>query len=246
VIFLAEAFTRPKMMKVLAKAGFTQSYSYFTWRNTKRELEEYMQELTKTDMRHYFMPNFFTNTHDVLPELLQRGGPPAFKLRLVLAAMLSPSYGIYSGYELCENLAEPGTEEYLDAEIFEIKSRDYDAPGNLNELLATLNRIRHENPALHELANVRFLRTDGEDIIVFLKSTRDRSNQLIVAVNMDPFGPHHCVAEVPLGEIGRAPGAHSYRVIDLLTGEHYTWGEKNYIRLDPRHSPAHILLIEKA
>jgi starch synthase (maltosyl-transferring) len=245
VIFLAEAFTRPKMMKALAKAGFTQSYSYFTWRNTKRELQDYLVELTQTDMRHYFMPNFFTNTHDVLPELLQRGGPPAFKLRLVLAATLSPSYGIYSGYELCENLAQPGTETYRDAEIFEIKSRDYDAPGNLNDLLERLNRIRRENPAFQELANVRFLETDSEDMIAFLKSTRDKSNQVIVAVNLDPFGPHHCVARVPLAEIGRAPGE-SYRVIDLLTGEHYTWGEKNYIRLDPTFSPAHILLVQKA
>jgi starch synthase (maltosyl-transferring) len=245
VIFLAEAFTRPKVMKALAKAGFTQSYSYFTWRNTKRELEEYLVELTHDDVRHYFMPNFFTNTHDVLPEFLQKGGPAAFKLRLVLAAMLSPSYGIYSGYELCENLAEKGTEVYEDSEIFEIKSRDYDAPGNLNALLEKLNRIRRENPALQEFANVRFLKTDSEHITAFLKSTRDKSNQLVVAVNMDPFGPHHCTAEVPLAEIGQAPGS-LYRVIDLLTGEHYTWGERNYIRLDPQHMPAHILLVEQA
>jgi starch synthase (maltosyl-transferring) len=244
VIFLAEAFTRPKMMKALAKVGFTQSYSYFTWRNEKKELEEYLTELTKTDMRHYFIPNFFTNTHDVLPEFLQRGGPAAFRLRLVLASTLSPSYGIYSGYELCERDAEPGTERYADSEIFEVKTRDYDAPGNLNSLMETLNRIRRENPALQELANVEFLKTNNDNVTFYLKSTADRSNQLLVAVNLDPWEPHHCIVDVPLHKIGKRSGE-SYRVHDLLTGERYTWGEKNYVRLDPAFSPAHILLVEK-
>jgi starch synthase (maltosyl-transferring) len=243
VIFLAEAFTRPKMMKALAKVGFTQSYSYFTWRNEKKELEEYLTELTQTDMRQYFIPNFFTNTHDVLPEFLQRGGPPAFKLRLVLAATLSPSYGIYSGYELCENAAEPGTERYADSEIFEVKARHYEAPGNLNDLLARLNRIRRDNPALQELVNVEFLKTNNDHVTVYLKSTADLSNQLVIAVNLDPHAPHHCIAEVPLAKLGRKNGE-SYRVTDLLSGERYTWGEKNYIRLDPAHLPAHILLVE--
>jgi starch synthase (maltosyl-transferring) len=245
VIFLAEAFTRPKMMKALAKAGFTQSYSYFTWRNEKRELEEYLIELTQTEMRHYFIPNFFTNTHDVLPEFLQKGGPAAFKLRLVLAATLSPSYGIYSGYELCENLAVPGTEEYASSEKFEIKARNYDAPGNLNDLILRLNRIRRENPALQLLANVDFMKTDDENMIVYLKSTHDRSNQVLVAVNLDPSGPHHCIAEVPPGKLGRGPGE-TYRVTDLLSGTEYRWGAHNYIRLDPTFLPAHILLVERS
>ena len=245
VIFLAEAFTRPKMMKALAKAGFTQSYSYFTWRNAKRELEDYIVELTQTEMRHYFIPNFFTNTHDVLPEFLQKGGPSAFKLRLVLAATLSPSYGIYSGYELCEHLAAPGTEEYLDSEIFEIKARNYEAPGNLNGLIERLNLIRRENPALQQFSNVEFMKTDSDDITVYLKSSQDRNNQLIVAVNLDPKGPHHCLAEVPLEKVGRARGE-TYRVTDLLSGAGYVWGEKNYVRLDPSFLPAHILFVEKS
>jgi starch synthase (maltosyl-transferring) len=245
VIFLAEAFTRPKMMKALAKAGFTQSYSYFTWRNEKRELEDYIVELTQTDMRHYFIPNFFTNTHDVLPEFLQKGGPPAFKLRLVLAATLSPSYGIYSGYELCEHRAAPGTEEYLDSEIFEIKARNYDAPGNLNGLIERLNLIRRENPALQQFSNIEFMKTDSDDITVYLKSSQDRANQLIIAVNLDPKGPHHCIAEVPLAKIGRTRGE-TYRVTDLLSGACYVWGERNYVRLDPSFHPAHILFVEKS
>jgi starch synthase (maltosyl-transferring) len=245
VVFLAEAFTRPKMMKALAKAGFTQSYTYFTWRNEKRELEEYLTELTQTEMRHYFIPNFFTNTHDVLPEILQKGGPAAFQMRLVLAATLSPSYGIYSGYELCENAALPGKEEYLDSEKFEIKPRDYEAPGNLNELITKLNRIRRENPALCELCNVSFLKTDSDKIIAYSKSTSDGSNALIVVVNLDPHAAHHSTVEVPHALIGT--GEHErFAVRDLLTGANYAWGDKNYVRLDPAHVPAHILLIEKA
>jgi len=245
VIFLAEAFTRPKMMKALAKAGFTQSYSYFTWRNLKWEIEEYLRELTQTDMPHYFIPNFFTNTHDVLPEFLQNGGPPAFKVRLVLAATLSPSYGLYSGYELCESNAVAGTEEYSDSEKFEIKNRDYQAPGNLNGLIEQLNRIRRENPALKELSNVNFLKTDNDNIIFYSKSTKDKANVLLVAVNLDPKAAHHCVCEVPLAEVGRSPGER-YWVTDLITGQRYWWAEKNYIRLDPAFMPAHILLVEKA
>jgi starch synthase (maltosyl-transferring) len=244
VIFLSEAFTRPKIMKALAKAGFTQSYSYFTWRNYKRELEDYLIELTQSDMRHFFLPNFFTNTHDVLPEILQRGGPPAFKLRLVLAATLSPSYGIYSGYELCENDAIEGKEEYLYSEKFEIKARNYDAPGNLNEFIAQCNHIRRNNPALQQMANVRFLKTDNDNIIFYSKSTEDRSNVLFIVVNLDPFRAHHCTAEVPLHEIGLGDRT-SYQVTDLLTGARYTWRDRNYVRLDPASHPAHILLVDK-
>ena len=157
VIFLAEAFTRPKMMKALAKAGFSQSYTYFTWRNSKSEITEYLTELAHTETREYFRPNFFTNTPDILTDVLQTGGRPAFKMRLVLAATLSPSYGIYSGYELCENAAVAGTEEYRDSEKYQIKSRDWDRPGNIKEFVALLNRIRNNNPALHQLTNLQFL-----------------------------------------------------------------------------------------
>jgi starch synthase (maltosyl-transferring) len=243
VIFLAEAFTRPKMMKALAKAGFTQSYTYFTWRNTKLELEEYMTELTQTEMRHYFTPNFFANTHDVLPEFLQKGGRPAFEIRLILAATLAPSYGIYSGYELCENEALHGKEEYENSEKFEIKPRDYEAPGNLNGLIADLNRIRRENAAFHELANVQFFKTDSEHIIVYAKSTADRSSVVLVAVNLDPFAAHHAHITVPLAAIG-VPSGNSFEVSDLLTGARYTFSEKTYVRLDPATMPAHILLLE--
>ncbi len=155
VIFLAEAFTRPKLMKALAKAGFTQSYTYFTWRNTKSELTEYMTELTQTPMKEYFRPNFFTNTPDILSPVLQTGGRAAFKMRLVLASTLSPSYGIYSGYELCENRAVPGTEEYLNSEKYEIKVRDWNHPGNIKEFIGRVNSIRRENRALQQFLNLQ-------------------------------------------------------------------------------------------
>ena len=222
VIFLAEAFTRPKMMKVLAKAGFTQSYTYFTWRNSKYELTEYLRELTQTPMREYYRPNFFTNTPDILPPILQSGGRAAFKMRLVLAATLSPSYGIYSGFELCENQAVPGTEEYL----------------------ARVNAIRHENEALQHLLNLRFLETDNDQILFYAKATPDRSNVILTAVNLDPFHPHHCTAFVPPEAVGVVPGS-NYRVTDLLTNATYTWSERNYVRLDPAVEPAHILKVER-
>jgi len=243
VIFLAEAFTRPKMMRVLAKAGFTQSYTYFTWRNTKAELTEYLTELTRTDMIDYFRPNFFTNTPDILPPILQDGGRPAFKGRLVLAATLSPSYGIYSGYELCENEAIPGTEEYDHSEKYEIKARDWSHPDNLREFVARINAIRRENPALQQFANLRFHTTDNDQIILYSKSSGDRSNIILVAVNLDPHHPHHCTAFVPADAVGTVPGQ-GYAVIDLLTGARYNWGESNYIRLDPHIEPAHILRVE--
>jgi starch synthase (maltosyl-transferring) len=243
VIFLAEAFTRPKMMKVLAKAGFTQSYTYFTWRNTKTELTEYLTELTQTPMIDYFRPNFFANTPDILPPILQEGGRPAFKSRLVLAATLSPSYGIYSGYELCENEAIPGTEEYAHSEKYEIKVRDWNRPDSLREFVARINAIRRGNPALQQFANLRFLATDNEQIILYSKYSADRSNIILVAVNLDPHNPHHCTAFVPADAVDTAPGQ-TFGVTDLLTGARYNWGESNYIRLDPQIEPAHILLVE--
>lgn len=243
VIFLAEAFTRPKMMKVLAKAGFTQSYTYFTWRNTKYELTQYLTELTHSPMRDYFRPNFFTNTPDILHAVLQTGGRPAFKMRLVLAATLAPSYGIYSGYELCENQAVPGTEEYLDSEKYQLKPRDWNRPGNIKEFIARINSIRRRNPALQHLSNLRFLDTDNEQIIFYAKATPDGSNVILTAVNLDPFHPQICTAFVPPEVVGAAPGQ-SYRVTDLLTNATYTWSERNYVRLDPFMEPAHILKVD--
>jgi starch synthase (maltosyl-transferring) len=244
VIFLAEAFTRPKMMKVLAKAGFSQSYTYFTWRNTKGELTDYLTELTQTSMREYFRPNFFTNTPDILTEVLQRGGRPAFKMRLVLAATLAPSYGMYSGYELCENQAVPGSEEYLGSEKYEIKARNWRSPGNIREFIALINRIRHENPALHEFTNLSFLPADNDQILFYAKTTSDHRNSLLIAVNLDPLAWHESTVTVPPTVIGLVPGQ-SFQVRDLLTGAVYTWGERNYIRLDPQLEPAHILRVER-
>jgi starch synthase (maltosyl-transferring) len=243
VIFLAEAFTRPKMMKALAKAGFTQSYTYFTWRNTKFELTEYLTELTQTPMKEYFRPNFFTNTPDILAPVLQTGGRAAFKMRLVLAATLSPSYGIYSGYELCENAAVPGTEEYLNSEKYEYKVRDWNQPGNIKEFIGRVNAIRRDNPALQQFLNLQFLSTDNDQILFFSKAAPDENNVILVAVNLDPLNAHHCTAHVPPEVVGVAPGG-SYRVTDLLTGAKYVWSEHNYVRLDPAVESAHILRVE--
>jgi len=244
VIFLAEAFTRPKVMKALAKAGFSQSYTYFTWRNTKAELTEYLTELTQTPMREYFRPNFFTNTPDILSPILQRGGRPAFKMRLILAATLSPAYGIYSGYELCENDAIPGTEEYRDSEKYEIRVRDWSQPGNITEFIAKLNQIRRDNPALQLFTNLQFLTTDNDQIILYVKATDDRRNVIMVAVNLDPMGVHECTAFVPPDAVGVKPGE-SYFVTDLLTGNRYRWADRNYVRLDPQVEPAHVFLVSR-
>jgi starch synthase (maltosyl-transferring) len=243
VLFLAEAFTRPKMMKVLAKAGFTQSYTYFTWRNTKYELTQYLTELIESPMRDYFRPNFFTNTPDILHAVLQNGGRPAFKMRLVLASTLAPSYGIYSGFELCENQAVPGTEEYQDSEKYQLKPRDWNRPGNIKEFIARVNAIRRGNPALQHLSNLRFLDTDNEQVIFYAKAMPDRSNVILTAVNLDPFNTQICTAFVPPEVVGVAPGQ-SYRVTDLLTNATYTWSERNYVRLDPSIEPAHILKVD--
>jgi starch synthase (maltosyl-transferring) len=193
-----------------------------------------------------FRPNFFANTPDILPPILQQGGRPAFLSRLVLAATLSPSYGIYSGYELCENAAIAGREEYLDSEKYEIRTRDWQAPGNIRDFITRVNAARRDNPALHVLTNIRFLETDNDQVIAYLKSTPDRSNVVIVAVNLDPFAARAATVVVPPAEIGLAAGA-SYQVRDLLTGAAYTWGERNYVRLDPvRGEPAHVFRVEAA
>jgi starch synthase (maltosyl-transferring) len=244
-IFLAEAFTRPKMMKVLAKAGFTQSYTYFTWRNFKQELTDYMTELSRTGMKEYFRPNFFTNTPDILPEILQHGGRPAFKFRLVLAATLSPSYGIYSGYELCENRALPGKEEYLDSEKYEFKVRDWERPGNLVDYVTTLNRIRQENPALHELENLEFYQADNEHVLFYGKSTPDRRNILLVAVNLNPFQAQEARLEIPIASFG-IKSDEMYQVHNLITNQRdLVKGQVHSVRLDPQGEPAAIYAVRR-
>jgi starch synthase (maltosyl-transferring) len=239
VIFLAEAFTRPKMMKALAKSGFTQSYTYFTWRNHKQELIDYFTEITSPPVSDYFRGNLWPNTPDILHETLQKGGRPAFKFRVVMAATLSSVYGLYSGYELCENVPfAPGSEEYRDSEKYEVKPRDFDAPGNLTDYLARLNRIRREHRALQRYDNLRFYGADDANILWYGKAAGD--DCVFVAVNLDPFQTHSSTVEVPLATIGLAPDR-PYRMRELLTGVTYDWrGPRGYVELDPQQEPAQI------
>ena len=244
-IFLAEAFTRPKMMKALAKAGFNQSYTYFTWRISKRELTDYFTELTQTDMSEYFRPNLWPNTPDILPFHLQEGGRPAFMTRVLMAATLSTIYGIYSGYELCENQALPGREEYLDSEKYQFKQRDWNAPGNIKDWIARLNKIRKENRALQMFTNLRFYHADNDAILFYGKMTPARDNIILVVVNLDPFRKQNSFVYVPIEEFGQME-SDGYRVVDLLSDVTYTWrGRRNYVELDPDIQPAHIFLVRR-
>ena len=244
-IFLSEAFTRPKMMKALAKAGFNQSYTYFTWRNTKHELTEYFTELSQTEMSEYFRPNLWPNTPDILPPVLQDGGRPAFMTRVLMAATLSPLYGIYSGYELCENKALPGREEYLDSEKYQFKERDWNAPGNIKDWIARLNKIRKENRALQLYMNLRFYPAENDAILFYGKMTPARDNIILIAVNLDPFRKQHSFVDVPIEEFGQME-TDTYQVHDLLNGARYTWrGRQNYVELDPEIQPAHIFLVRR-
>ncbi len=244
-IFLSEAFTRPKMMKALAKAGFNQSYTYFTWRNSKPELIEYFTELTQTEMSEYFRPNLWPNTPDILPFVLQEGGRPAFMIRVLLAATLSPLYGIYSGYELCENRALRGREEYLDSEKYQFKERDWNAPGNIKDWIARLNKIRKQNRALQLYTNLRFYHAENDAILFYGKMTAARDNIILVVVNLDPFRKQHSFVDVPIEQFGQTE-SDVYKVEDLLSGATYTWrGRRNYVELDPAVQPAHILLVRR-
>jgi len=247
VIFLAEAFTRPIMMRQLAKAGFTQSYTYFTWRNTKRELQEYLTELTQTQMKEYYRGNFFANTPDILPHILQLGGRAAFRMRLVLAATLSSVYGIYSGFELCENTPRgaPGTTDYYqDSEMYQHKIWDWNRPGNIIDDVTRINRIRRDNPALHLYDNLRFHFAENDQLLVYSKATRDRSNIMVCVVNLDTYWPQAGWVEVPAHEWG-IPADQPYVVHDLMNDQRYTWrGNWNWIRLDPTVAPAHVLRVE--
>jgi starch synthase (maltosyl-transferring) len=246
-VFLSEAFTRPAVMRQLAKVGFSQSYTYFTWRNTKAELTEYLTELTQTPVREYMRPNFFANTPDILHEYLQTGGRAAFQIRLVLAATLMGSYGIYGPpFELCVGDALPeGTEEYRDSEKYEVRHWDLDAPGGLQPLVALLNRIRRDNPACRHDRRLRFFPIDNGALIAYGKTTPDLANVLIVVVNLDPHHPQSGFLELRLGELGIDPDQ-SYQVDDLLGGARYLWqGPRNYIALDPQALPAHVFRVRR-
>ena len=268
-IFLSEAFTKPKMMLALAKCGFTQSYTYFTWRNTKRGLADYFTELTQTEAAETMRPNLWPNTPDILPSYLQFGGRPAFQVRAVLAATLSPLYGIYSGFELCENASlwkasfeaaadvrhflnlcdwdyrQLAKEEYLDSEKYQWKERDWNAPGNIKLFITRLNRIRRENRALQQLRNLRFQNADNDLVLCYSKSTIARDNLLLIAVNLDAWHRQDAFISVPLEDFGLAEGER-YQVHDLITDERYVWtGRLNFIRLDPQTHPAHIFRIRR-
>jgi starch synthase (maltosyl-transferring) len=246
VIFLAEAFTRPKIMHRLAKLGFTQSYTYYTWRNTKAELTEYFTELAQHESREYFRPNLWPNTPDILHEFLQLGGRPAFKLRVALAATLGASYGIYGpAYELTENLAiKPGTEDYLDSEKYQLRRWKLDRPDSLRPFIARLNRIRHEHPALQSDWSLRFHPIDNPMMVCYSKTAGD--DTLVMLANLDPRYIQTGWIDLPLDEFGVASDA-PYPVRDLLSDASFTWqGRRNFVRLDPQAYPMHILHLRRA
>ncbi len=271
VIFFSEAFTRPKRMKALAKLGFTMSYTYFTWKNSAWEIQQYFEELTRGASTEYFRGNLFANTPDILNEYLVHGGRPAFRVRLLLAATLLPSYGLYSGYELCENEPlRPGSEEYLHSEKYQLRPRDFMAPGNINGDIVRLNQVRRAQPALRRYTNLSFHTSDNPAIVFYRKRASEpivdwtaspprpvpdqilsalhvehdtRGGDLLVIVNTDPHNVQETMVHVPIHEMGLADDE-PYVVEDLLTGARYSWrGVRNYVRLDPAIEPGHLLLV---
>ena len=250
-IFLAEAFTRPHVMYALAKCGFTQSYTYFTWRNSKAELQEYLEEITRPPISDFFQPNFWPNTPDILHKSLQDGGRPAFMQRLILATTLTANYGIYGpAYELCENKParpSPGkteSEEYDNSEKYEIRQRDRNASGSLVPLITQLNQLRRTNPALQSNLSLHFHSTENPNLLCYSKSTPGFENTILVAINLDPFHVQDGWIDLDLDRIGIEPDQ-DFFVDDLLTSTRYTWhGPRNYVRLNPDFQPAHVFLVE--
>ena len=235
VIFLAEAFTRPKVMKRLAKVGFSQSYSYFTWRNEKQEITDYLTELTTTDSRHVMRPNFFVNTPDINPRFLQTSGRPGFRTRLVLAATLGGNYGIYNGYEICDAAPVPGKEEYLNSEKYQIRVWDMDQPGNIQDDIRLMNRLRREHPALQGFTNLNFYHADSDQVLAYGKHAGD--DFVLIHVNLDPRNTQGFSFEVPLWEFG-LPDDASVEVRDLINGNRFTWhGKVQWLELDPQTRP---------
>jgi starch synthase (maltosyl-transferring) len=241
-IFLSEAFTRPRVMHRLAKLGFSQSYTYFTWRNTRYELTEYLTELNHDRSREYFRPNLWPNTPDILPEALQVGGRPAFIARLVLAATMGANYGIYGpAFELVENVpVKPGSEEYLDSEKYQLRHRDLDAPHTLAPLITRVNAIRRENPALQRDWNIRFHPTDNDQIICYSKACEDGSGVILCAVNLDPHHVQSGWVDLPLSALGIRDQS-SVQVHELLSDQRFLWsGDRHFLQLDPFRSPAQV------
>ena len=242
VLFLSEAFTRPKVMQTLAKLGFSQSYTYFAWRTTKSELEEYVTELAHTDIADYLRPSFWPNTPDILTEYLQTSGPAGFKVRLALAALLSPAYGIYSGYELYEH--EPvreGSEEYLNSEKYQYRPRDWDRPDSLAPWIARINQIRRQHPVLQQLRTTWLHHIGNDAMMCFSKVGPDRSDPILVVVNLDPHQPQDGSTWLDMWQLGME-GVGPFEAHDLLSGTTYIWhGQSNYVRLDPAVEVAHVL-----
>ena len=247
IVFLAEAFTRPKVMYRLAKLGFTQSYTYFAWRNTKWDLTQYFTELTQTEVKEFFRPNLWPNTPDILTEYLQFGGRPAFMIRLCLAATLGANYGTYGpAFELCENRAvRSGSEEYLDSEKYQIREWDLNRTDSLKDSIARVNRIRRENAALQSDTSLRFHNVDNEQLIAYSKTSEDLSNVILVVVNLDPHHTQSGWVEVPL-DLFQLDAHQQYQVHDLVTDARFLWqGARNYVELNPHIMPAHIFRVRR-
>ena len=243
MIFLSEAFTKPKVMQQLAKRGFAQSYTYFTWRNHKHEIQEYLTELTQSEMQYYYRPNFWPTTHDINPHILQPGHEPQFMIRFLLAATLSSNYGIYGpSFELMEHLPIPGKEEYINSEKYEIRHWDWGRTNRLTYLIGLVNRIRKENPALQTTNNLTFCRIDDDALMAYLKVSGN--NRLLMIINTDAYNRRAGMVQVPTWQMGIGDDQ-EYTVHDLLTGAHYTWrGQWNYVELDPYLLPMHLFKIE--
>ncbi len=247
VIFLAEAFTRPKVMHRLAKLGYSQSYTYFTWRNSKQELIDYFTELSQGPGREYFCPNVWPNTPDILHAQLQSGQASMFRLRLVLAATLASSYGIYGpAYELLEHLPRhAGSEEYLDSEKYQLRTWNHDLPESLAPLIASVNRIRHDNLAMQSNGSLRFLSVENDQLVAYAKQSEDGSNVIVTVVNLDPDQPQEGWIELKPASVGLEP-SDVFEMHDLLSGQRFQWqGEWHYVRLDPQNTPAHILKLQR-
>jgi starch synthase (maltosyl-transferring) len=248
VLFLAEAFTRPAMMHQLARLGFTQSYTYFTWRTQRQELEEYGRQLV--DSSHYMRPNFFVNTPDILHESLQVGGPPMFKIRAVLASMMSPTWGVYSGFEVFEHVSvRPGSEEYLDTEKFQLRPRDWAAAEHsgrsLVPYLRRLNEIRRAHPALQQLRTLRFHAVDNPNLLCFSKTDPGSEDAVLVVVSLDSGNTQIGTTSLDLPALG-LEWSDRFAVTDEITGATYDWGQFNYVELDPHREPAHVFAVHRA